>query len=247
MDEEHAMQRSWRDDGDKLTFIICKPFKLEGTTLRGSYHNSASDYVSTGASGKHLPDELSAMVGDVNLFISLVEDEKSQGDRFIGELELMIAAPSQRRRGYGRAALIVFLNYIVRFEEAILNDYRSAQSRRPLPESKAGLPAQFDYFSVKIGATNGKSLALFEGLGFAKTTESANYFGEYELRLERVNLGDLLIDGRVGEENIARKILEVYEVKPYHCDCAACLVGPFALTTNGRDREQRLTERDPPL
>jgi L-amino acid N-acyltransferase YncA len=36
---------------------------------------------------------------------------------------------------------------------------------------------------VKIGQGNLKSLALFESLGFRKTTGEVNYFGEWELRL----------------------------------------------------------------
>ena len=44
----------------------------------------------------------------------------------------------------------------------------------------------FSYFEVKIGEANDKSLALFDSLGFRKTCEVSNYFGEFELRLESV-------------------------------------------------------------
>ncbi len=44
------------------------------------------------------------------------------------------------------------------------------------------------YFRVKIGKDNARSIKLFESLGFVKTEEVANYFGEFELRDHGMNV-----------------------------------------------------------
>lgn len=98
LEEELEMQRKWREDGDKLTFIICAA--KEG-----------------GAGGRR-------MVGDVNCF--LFEDEDDEG--VVGELELMIAEPGYRRKGIGRKALRVFMGYIHRHWEEIAAEFASSSS-----------------------------------------------------------------------------------------------------------------------
>jgi GNAT superfamily N-acetyltransferase len=92
------MQRSWRIDGDKLTFIIC-----------------SQDAVHTES-----PEE--NMVGDVNLF--LTKDGDSVADSsVVGELELMIAEQRMRGKGLGRASLLAFLKFIILHQEDILEEY----------------------------------------------------------------------------------------------------------------------------
>lgn len=131
-----------------------------------------------------------SMVGDVNLFISTADDgDEVGGDVLVGELELMIAERSEQRKGYGRAALLAFLNYIMRHENDLLREFHAAQARDAPPTPSLD---RFDHFAVKIGQTNHRSIALFEGLRFCKTSDSPSYFGEYELRLARDGLDALL-------------------------------------------------------
>lgn len=83
LEEEYAMQRSWRDDTKKCTFII---LAIEG---------DSTDTL----------QELDSMVGDVNLFMNDYENA------FNAEIEVMIADPRYRRRGLASDALKLMIFY----------------------------------------------------------------------------------------------------------------------------------------
>lgn len=118
------------------------------------------------------------MLGDVNLFI--VSNEEDNGDvLLVGEIELMIALKENQRHGLGRAALLVFLNYVLRHQSEILEEYFSS------PREQAQV-SQFAYLRIKAKETNVRSIALFESLGFKKTEQSPNFFDEFELRNNRL-------------------------------------------------------------
>ncbi|KAE9366147.1 N-acetyltransferase [Stipitochalara longipes BDJ] len=187
LDEEYAMQRSWRTDHDKLTFIVCQPLpkvQEDGAVMR------------TVVLGKD--DTSDRMLGDVNLFLTPA-DEDEEG--CIGELELMIAPTSHRRRGYGRAAILTFLCYIEKHLEKILEEYRRGLVKE---DGEDGGKMKLLMLRVKIGGKNEKSIGLFEGIGFVKTSEGENYFGEVEMVFEGVIGG-----GRVG------KLLERFGIEGY--------------------------------
>ncbi|CAK3846261.1 N-acetyltransferase 9 [Lecanosticta acicola] len=164
--EEFAMQRSWRADRDKLTFIVCFPLPEilpEGTLLR------AGEY-----------DPPGRMLGDVNLFLLPSDEEEGEEDSndvdenarssiIIGEIELMIARKEFHRRGFGRSALRAFLVYLLSHWEALATEYASP-------------PPRLEFLRVKIQKSNVGSIRLFESVGFARTEQEANYFGEVELR-----------------------------------------------------------------
>ena len=66
LEQEYAMQQSWREDADKCTFIVLAAEKWQGQPG---------------------PSEESCMAGDVNLFLT------DLGDPSLGEIEVMIAGP----------------------------------------------------------------------------------------------------------------------------------------------------------
>ena len=155
------MQKSWRTDRDKLTFIVCRPLD-ENTKTVG--------YVKAGAH-----DEVNAMIGDVNLFLSLDDESEEAGavsaSQVVGEIELMIALPSTQHKGYGRAALVTFMQYVL-----------AQWAHIALEFGGSGPALSLTYLRARIQESNVRSIKLFESVGFARTSEGANYFGEIELR-----------------------------------------------------------------
>ncbi|XP_053423686.1 alpha/beta-tubulin-N-acetyltransferase 9 isoform X3 [Nycticebus coucang] len=84
LEQEYAMQRSWQEDTDKCTFIVLDAEKWQ--TQPGI-------------------TEENCMVGDVNLFLTDLEDPT------VGEIEVMIAEPGCRGRGLGTEAVLMMLSY----------------------------------------------------------------------------------------------------------------------------------------
>ena len=153
------MQRTWRQDSDKLTFISCTPHEGDRSQF----------------------EIIDSMVGDVNLF--LLENEEDSGDvSVVGELELMIAGKDNQHRGLGKASLLVFVRYIFAHEKEIIDAYFAE------PRNVARSPS-LAYLRVKISETNTRSIRLFESLGFTKTNISPNFFSEWELRNETLSAG----------------------------------------------------------
>jgi RimJ/RimL family protein N-acetyltransferase len=165
------MQQSWRLDPDKLTFIIChSPFPSSTLTPK-------------------LEDAPSKMLGDVNLFLSEDEDSPGEEDEYqgskavIGEIEIMIAVPTARRKGLALSSLQAFLAYISGNLEAILEEYRVGSDERS--------ERYLRYLRVKIDKDNVGSVGLFTKMGFEKVG-CVNYFGEVEMRMG--------VEGMVGME-----------------------------------------------
>ncbi|KAJ4256672.1 hypothetical protein NW762_008768 [Fusarium torreyae] len=155
LDEEYENQQSWRTSSDKLTFIVCAPVKKDLTLVKAGTADA---------------DDL--MRGDINFFLYPYEtddeDETNTQGWVIGEVDVMIASPSHRGQGLGRAAVCALLVYLRNQIEGILKEY-GAQELKGL--------------MVKIKEGNKGSRALFEKLGFVQKGE-VNYFGEVVMTLE---------------------------------------------------------------
>lgn len=191
LDEEYAMQASWRSDADKLTFIACTaPDAAAAAASAAALKDEAAAALPVVVKGT-MHDAPPAMIGDVNLFLVEDEDEEDDEERarhdreaaaaamavpVIGEVEIMVASKMHQGQGFGRAVLDAFLTYVRRNLDAVLGEFAAS-----LP---GGRPASLKYLRVKIGAENERSVRLFEKLGFVKVSESPNYFGELELRLQ---------------------------------------------------------------
>ncbi|CAD6991523.1 N-acetyltransferase 9-like protein [Ceratitis capitata] len=87
LEEEYEMQRSWREDEDKCTFLVL---------CRATYEKNN--------------DEIDALVGDTNLFLRVNDDEEN-GCLPVAEAEIMIAEPNARGKGYGWEAMLMLLKY----------------------------------------------------------------------------------------------------------------------------------------
>ncbi|RBR09032.1 uncharacterized protein FIESC28_10040 [Fusarium coffeatum] len=153
LDEEYENQQSWRTSSDKLTFIVCAPTQ-EAPIKAGT------------------ADADALMRGDINFFLypyeSDDEDESADAGWVTGEVDVMIASPSHRGQGLGRAAVCALLVYIRKHIDGILAEYGAKELK--------GL-------MVKIKEGNKGSRALFEKLGFVQKGE-VNYFGEIMMTIE---------------------------------------------------------------
>lgn len=91
LEEEYAMQESWRDDPKKCTFII-----LSNTLFRP---NATEDELMTE------DEEIRLMCGDVNLFFNNIDNENDV------EIEVMIAERDCQRKGFAREAVLLMMRY----------------------------------------------------------------------------------------------------------------------------------------
>ncbi|KAF4653892.1 N-acetyltransferase 9 [Perkinsus olseni] len=124
LEEEYEMQASWRKDEDKLTFIVLdrdvEPDPNLGTIAAGG-----------------------GMCGDVNCFVSEIDDDEKYPGRVIreGEISVMTAVSSSRHKGIAREAVTMMEDYC----------------RDNL---------HIDRFVAKIRLSNHPSRVLFRSLGY---------------------------------------------------------------------------------
>ncbi|KAJ1990200.1 N-acetyltransferase 9 [Dimargaris cristalligena] len=130
LEEEFEMQQKWATDEDKCTFIV---LARNDAPVDQNIH------------------DLSAMIGDVNLFFNDFEIPTSC------EIEAMIAEPSYRNRGYGTEAIRLMLMYgithlkVTQFTAKILS--KNESSRR--------------LFATKLGFQETGFSEVFQEVSFA--------------------------------------------------------------------------------
>lgn len=104
LEEEMTMQKSWRDDADKCTFIV---LSREACDFLDDDEQD-SDFVIR---------NLNAMVGDVNLFLSQEDDDSDEEEDLPSErpkqaeLNIMIAEQGYQKRGMGKEASCLMMIY----------------------------------------------------------------------------------------------------------------------------------------
>ena len=187
MEEEIQMQKEWRDDEKKCTFIILARDLLNHDEVDGNGEKIEiplvpSERFENDRKEKSFPklieQTLHAMIGDINLFLSEEDDynsddeqnfqqqqmlqtnkEKVTAELTQAELDIMIAVESHRHKNLGTELALMMMYYGA---SALL-------LRR---------------FYVKIKDTNHSSIKLFkEKLGFVECAY-AECFGEYEFELK---------------------------------------------------------------
>jgi len=154
LEEEISMQRTWYEDPKKCTFIV---HNVE--TISQDITNIVSNF--------SISENLSGMVGDVNLFLSDIDDEENEDTttspngeklpRLQAEIDIMIAEKDFQKKGLGRAATCAMLLYGMK---------------------RLGIQR----FFCKINEDNTASLNLFKSLGFIQR-EYVECFQQYELDL----------------------------------------------------------------
>lgn len=97
LEEEYAMQVSWHENPKNCTFIILANH-LASVGVDDNMSRQLGEELSE-------EEEISRMVGDVNLFL---HDHDDPGN---AEIEIMIADEASRGRGLGREALCLMMHY----------------------------------------------------------------------------------------------------------------------------------------
>lgn len=226
LEEEYAMQRSWKLDSDKLTFIICRPRDETSSTTTSTATPGSSSSSSSSDREKETQEEKvqkvqitatkddspDRMIGDINLFLFPLDSSSSPPpppspssseaippppppQKILGEIEIMIADKSSQRKGHGKTSLLIFLDYILEHWSLIGREFSSSPSFSSSSASSTSFSAalvapQLAYLRVKVHETNVGSIRLFESVGFQRVSETANYFGEIEMRWYTTGDGD---------------------------------------------------------
>ncbi|XP_025027569.1 N-acetyltransferase 9 isoform X1 [Python bivittatus] len=148
LEQEYEMQCSWREDTDSEISEY-----LAGLGNGQSTDTLECTFIILDAEkwSRQKATEEDCMVGDVNLFLTNSEEPT------VGEIEIMIAEPSYRGRGFGKEATLIMMSYGI---------------------THLGLST----FEAKIGLENETSIGMFKKLHF-KEVGVNSIFQEMTLKL----------------------------------------------------------------
>lgn len=205
--DELEMQKSWRMDETKCTFILLAKedcIQLVNDEDDGDlslvHHDEMNDFVM---------NNLDAMVGDVNLFLSEEDDddddneeeEENEHDSFQNEdnsktkkplqaeIDIMVAVEKYRQKGIGKEAVCLMMMYAA---------------------TNLGIRC----IKAKIKDTNDASRKLFEkSLGF-RESNFVSCFKEYEYELKRES--PHLLEKAIHE--LYPREIRSHDVPIYSCD-----------------------------
>lgn len=170
LEEELDNQKSWREDSDKLTFISvdASSWNQRNRQLGAAREeqNCKQDVIAT------IDDEDATMRGDVNMFF---QEDEANASHILGEVNIMVANPSARGKGFGKRVLLIFLWYVLSQRSLLTAEYCAAGK-----STEHTLVA----FVAKIDQENRVSISMFEAVGFQRISDTPNYFGEVELKFD---------------------------------------------------------------
>ncbi|KDQ51392.1 hypothetical protein JAAARDRAFT_41240 [Jaapia argillacea MUCL 33604] len=169
LEEEYEMQKKWREDEDKLTFIVLA--RATPTDLVDLTPSSLST----------LP-----MIGDVNLFLkgSPHAEDGGEDPDFEAEVEIMIAEPEYRRKGHALSALGLLLSYVTSPFPPPESTSNPLHLDSPAKLAPIPFPLLPKHLVSRVAETNTPSIRLFEKVGFDVVKRVA-VFGEVEMRCVR--------------------------------------------------------------
>ena len=204
MEEEVKMQQTWKDDEMKCTFIILSRENcgnvLDDGSIRLENTRDGEDVME-----EFVTNNLDAMVGDVNLFLSQ-EEEDEKKDTVQSEMDFMEAIEKYRREGVADVELDLFPSENEEQEETSDQTSKSKTSQAEIDImvadekyrrkgiGKEAVCLMMEYaatdlgircITAKIKDANDASKQLFEKcLGFTEQ-KYVDCFKEYDYRLKR--------------------------------------------------------------
>jgi Acetyltransferase (GNAT) domain len=112
LEQEYEMQRTWRDDEAKCTFIVLARDLVP--------NECCSELLQKHSSEEFIQKSLSAMVGDVNMFLSEDEDETDDGQIDDEHITAHAASSSDRiKESYRQAELDIMIAFVASFVKSI--------------------------------------------------------------------------------------------------------------------------------
>mmetsp|Transcript_8353 Transcript_8353/g.18938 ORF Transcript_8353/g.18938 Transcript_8353/m.18938 type:complete len:290 (+) Transcript_8353:129-998(+) len=192
--EEYEMQQSWKLDESKCTFIVLDKDKCHFQSTNKENETSYAD------DDGFVERNHDSMVGDVNLFLSEIDDEededpndapsqdKPDSNRIQGEVDIMIAEDGARGKGIGKVRRLFAaddIDFAWHPTWPLKQTSFSTQEATALMIQYGTTRLKIERFFVKINQDNTASRGMFQrSLKFVECNY-AECFQQYEYELFR--------------------------------------------------------------